>query len=82
MCVLYYIYIVLCCFVVVVWCFFLQLYTHVHLLYANSTKCPDKWINQYNIYIYIHILVYYIRFPPWFWQLFFVSQHVLDECVG
>ena len=56
---------VLFCFVVVVWCvFFLQFYTqtHVNLLNASLTKCPDKWI---IIYTYFFTILGGNRFGNW-----------------
>ena len=71
-----YSYILFCCGCLVFY-FFSVIYTHVHLLYANLTKCPDKWINQY-----IHIRSYYIRFPPWFgnWMVLCVTTCLKQMC--
>lgn len=77
MCVLYVCFILFCCGCLV--CFFLQFYTqtHVNLLNASLTKCPDKWI-----IIYTHTFLLYWEATGLATGWFFVSQHVLNKCVG
>ena len=75
-CIVLYSFVLFCCGCLVFY-FFAVIYTHLHLLYANLTKCPDKWINQY-----IHIRSYYIRFPPWFgnWMVLCVTTCLGQMC--